>query len=47
MNQICDRFNGTCLTTCLKESHGDKCSTGTCIDNIQTLTTVKRGELNF
>nr|XP_022311625.1 receptor-type tyrosine-protein phosphatase epsilon-like isoform X1 [Crassostrea virginica] len=27
INQTCDRFNGTCLTTCLKESHGDKCST--------------------
>ena len=28
-NQTCDPFNGTCLTNCKDNSHGDKCVAGT------------------
>ena len=29
INQTCDRFNGTCLTSCTDKSYGDKCIAGT------------------
>ena len=29
INQTCDPFNGTCLTSCKDKSYGDKCIAGT------------------